>query len=143
MRKADFQMCIRDRTKTLHVTDRKLSYFYGARALNEVFYLEEFLQIENDFPNFTFHLALDRPDPAAEAAGVKYTPGFVHNVIYETCLLYTSCWLFTGLNVMRAKAIDKYHLGSCEFSQTYPCLLYTSDVGIGIVQQFTGYAALR
>ena len=30
------------------------------------------------------------------------------------------CWLFTGLNVMRAKAIDKYHLGSFEFSQTYP-----------------------
>ena len=29
------------------------------------------------------------------------------------------CWLFTGLNVMRAKAIDKYHLGSFEFSQTY------------------------
>ena len=34
----------------------------------------------------TFHLALDRPDPAADAAGVKYTPGFVHNVIYETYL---------------------------------------------------------
>ena len=30
------------------------------------------------------------------------------------------CWLFTGLNVMRAKAIDKYNLGSFEFSQTYP-----------------------
>ena len=73
-------------TKTLHTTDRKMSYFYGARALNEVFYLEDFLQIEKDFPNFSFHLALDRPDPAADAAGVKYTPGFVHNVIYETYL---------------------------------------------------------
>ena len=73
-------------TKTLKTTDRKMSYFYGARALNEVFYLEDFLQIEKDFPNFTFHLALDRPDPAADAAGVKYTPGFVHNVIYETYL---------------------------------------------------------
>ena len=70
----------------MHTTDRKMSYFYGARALNEVFYLEDFLQIEKDFPNFTFHLALDRPDPAADAAGVKYTPGFVHNVIYETYL---------------------------------------------------------
>ena len=75
-------------TKTLHVTDRKMSYFYGARALNEVFYLEDFLQIEKAFPNFTFHLALDRPDPAADAAGVKYTPGFVHNVIYATYLKY-------------------------------------------------------
>ena len=73
-------------TRTLHTTDRELHYFYGARALNEVFYLEDFLQIEKDFPNFTFHLALDRPDPAADAAGVKYTAGFVHHVMYETYL---------------------------------------------------------
>ena len=64
----------------------KMSYFYGARALNEVFYLQDFLQLEKDFPNFSFHLALDRPDPAADAAGVKYTAGFVHNVMYETYL---------------------------------------------------------
>ena len=38
------------------------------------------------YPNFHFHLALDRPDPAADAAGVKYTPGFVHNVMFETYL---------------------------------------------------------
>lgn len=73
-------------TKTLHTTDRRMDYFYGARALNEVFYLEDFLQIEKDFPNFHFHLALDRPDPAADAAGVKYTAGFVHNVMYDTYL---------------------------------------------------------
>ena len=73
-------------THTLHTTNRKMSYFYGARALNEVFYLEDFLAIEKEFPNFSFHLALDRADPAADAAGVKYTPGFVHNVIYETYL---------------------------------------------------------
>ena len=73
-------------TKTLRTTDRIMNYFYGARALNEVFYLEEFLAIEKEFPNFRFHLALDRPDPAADAAGVKYTPGFVHQVIYETYL---------------------------------------------------------
>ncbi|MGM9843603.1 MAG: NADH:ubiquinone reductase (Na(+)-transporting) subunit F [Muribaculaceae bacterium] len=73
-------------TKTLKTTDRIMNYFYGARALNEVFYLEDFLQLEKDFPNFKFHLALDRPDPAADAAGVKYTPGFVHQVIYDTYL---------------------------------------------------------
>ncbi len=73
-------------TKTLHTTDRVMNYFYGARALNEVFYLDDFLQLEKDFPNFKFHLALDHPDPAADAAGVKYTPGFVHQVIYETYL---------------------------------------------------------
>ena len=73
-------------TKTLHTTDRVMHYFYGARALNEVFYLDDFLAIENEFPNFKFHLALDRPDPAADAAGVAYTPGFVHEVMYNTYL---------------------------------------------------------
>ena len=71
-------------TRTLNTRDRKMSYFYGARALNEVFYLQDFLQLEREFPNFSFHLALDRPDPAADAAGVKYTPGFVHQVMYDT-----------------------------------------------------------
>lgn len=73
-------------TKTLKTTDRKMSYFYGARALNEVFYLDDFLQLEKEFPNFKFYLALDRPDPAADAAGVEYTPGFVHQVMYEKYL---------------------------------------------------------
>ncbi len=73
-------------TKTLQTRDREMHYFYGARALNEVFYLKDFLELEKEFPNFHFHLALDRPDPAADAAGVKYTPGFVHQVIYDTYL---------------------------------------------------------
>lgn len=73
-------------TKTLHCTDRVMNYFYGARALNEVFYLDDFLALEKEFPNFHFHLALDRPDPAADKAGIKYTPGFVHQVIYDTYL---------------------------------------------------------
>ena len=71
--------------KTLK-TGRKVRFFYGARALVEAFYLEDFAEIEKEFPNFHFTLALDRPDPAADAAGVKYTPGFVHNVMYETYL---------------------------------------------------------
>lgn len=73
-------------TKTLKTTNRRMDYFYGARALNEVFYLDDFLQLEKEFPNFHFHLALDRPDPAADKAGVKYTPGFVHNVMHDTYL---------------------------------------------------------
>ena len=73
-------------TRTLNVRDREMHYFYGARALNEVFYLDDFRQLEKDFPNFHFHLALDRPDPAADAQGVKYTAGFVHNVMYDTYL---------------------------------------------------------
>lgn len=73
-------------TKTLHTTDRQMHYFYGARALNEVFYLDDFMQLEKEFSNFKFHLALDRPDPAADKTGVPYTPGFVHQVMYETYL---------------------------------------------------------
>ena len=71
--------------KTLK-TSREVHFFYGARSLVEAFYLEDFAEIERDFPNFHFHLALDRPDPAADAAGVKYVAGFVHNVMYETYL---------------------------------------------------------
>jgi len=73
-------------TKTLHTTDRKMSYFYGARSLSEVFYLKDFLELEKEFPNFNFYLALDRPDPEADRLGVEYTPGFVHQVMLEKYL---------------------------------------------------------
>ena len=71
--------------KTLR-TKREVHFFYGARSLVESFYLEDFAEIESEFPNVHVHLALDRPDPAADEAGVKYTAGFVHNVMYETYL---------------------------------------------------------
>ena len=67
-------------------TTRKVNFFYGARSLKEAFYLEDYHAIEKEFPNFKFHLALDRPDPEADAAGIAYVPGFVHNVMYETYL---------------------------------------------------------
>ena len=73
-------------TRTLNTRDREMHYFYGARSLSEVFYLEDFLQLEKDFPNFHFHLALDRPDPVADEAGVKYTAGFVAPVMRDTYL---------------------------------------------------------
>ena len=73
-------------TKTLHTTDRKMSYFYGARSLSEVFYLDNFLALEKEYPNFKFYLALDRPDPVADEKGVAYTPGFVHQVMYDKYL---------------------------------------------------------
>ena len=73
-------------TRTLNVRDREMHYFYGARALNEVFYLDDFRQLEKDFPNFHFHLALDRPDPAADVVGIPYTAGFVHQVMFDTYL---------------------------------------------------------
>ena len=67
-------------------TSRKVNVFYGARALKEAFYLDDYHAIEKEFPNFKFNLALDRPDPEADAAGVPYVAGFVHNVMFETYL---------------------------------------------------------
>jgi len=65
---------------------REMHYFYGARAIDEVFFLEDFLALEKEYPNFHFHLALDRPDPKADALGVKYTPGFIAPVMGDTYL---------------------------------------------------------
>lgn len=70
---------------TMH-TDRKVSFWYGARALQEAPYVDEFNKIQEENPNFHWTLALDRPDPVADAAGVAYKPGFVHQVIYENYL---------------------------------------------------------
>jgi len=67
-------------------TQRRVNFFYGARSLKEAFYLEDYHAIEKEFPNFKFHLALDRPDPEADAAGVPYVAGFVHNVMNEQYL---------------------------------------------------------
>ncbi len=72
--------------KTLKVRDREMHYFYGARAIDEVFFMEDFLALEKEFPNFHFHLALDRPDPKADAMGVKYTAGFIASVLGDTYL---------------------------------------------------------
>lgn len=65
---------------------RPMHYFYGARALEEIPFLDDFLALEKEFPNFHFHLALDRPDPKADASGIKYTPGFVAPVMGDTYL---------------------------------------------------------
>ena len=72
--------------KTRNCRDREMHYFYGARGIDEVFFLDDFLELEKEFPNFHFHLALDRPDPKADAMGVKYTPGFIAPVMGDTYL---------------------------------------------------------
>lgn len=72
--------------KTRQCRDREMHYFYGARAIDEVFFMEDFLALEKEFPNFHFHLALDRPDPKADSLGIKYTPGFIAPVMGDTYL---------------------------------------------------------
>lgn len=64
-------------------TARKVSYWYGARSLREVFYEDEFRAIEKEFPNFTFNLALSEPLPQDNWTGYK---GFIHQVLYDNYL---------------------------------------------------------
>ncbi len=64
-------------------TSRKVSFWYGARSLREVFYEDEFREIEKQFPNFTFNLALSKPLPEDNWTG--YT-GNIHQVLYDNYL---------------------------------------------------------
>jgi Na+-transporting NADH:ubiquinone oxidoreductase subunit F len=68
---------------TLKEEKRKVTFWYGARSWKEVFYYDEFREIEKNFPNFTFTLALSEPHPEDNWTGPK---GFIHKVIYDTYL---------------------------------------------------------
>uniref|UniRef100_UPI0025EFB570 NADH:ubiquinone reductase (Na(+)-transporting) subunit F n=1 Tax=uncultured Draconibacterium sp. TaxID=1573823 RepID=UPI0025EFB570 len=71
---------------TIKESKKKVTFWYGARSWKEVFYYDQFRDIEKNFPNFEFHLALDRPDPEADKLGIKYKTGFVHQVIHDNYL---------------------------------------------------------
>lgn len=64
-------------------TNRKVSYWYGARSMREVFYDDEFNAIEKEFPNFKFNIALSEPLPEDNWTG--YT-GFIHQVVLDNYL---------------------------------------------------------
>jgi Na+-transporting NADH:ubiquinone oxidoreductase subunit F len=64
-------------------TKRKVSFWYGARSKREMFYVEDFDQIQKENPNFTWHCALSEPLPEDNWTGDK---GFIHNVLYENYL---------------------------------------------------------
>jgi Na+-transporting NADH:ubiquinone oxidoreductase subunit F len=68
-------------------SERKISYWYGGRSLKEVFYTEQFRDIERQFPNFQYNIALSEPLPEDNWTG--YT-GFIHNVLYENYLKFHS-----------------------------------------------------
>lgn len=65
-------------------TGRKVSYWYGARSLREMFYADEFKKIEKDFPNFSFNIGLSEPLPEDNWNG--YT-GFIHQIVLDNYLL--------------------------------------------------------
>lgn len=67
---------------TVH-TGRKVSFWYGARSRSEIFYEEDFREIERKYPNFTFNIALSAALPEDNWTG--YT-GFIHQVIYDNYL---------------------------------------------------------
>lgn len=76
------------RAQLLHLfktvkTNRKVSYWYGARSKNEIFYEEDFREIEREFPNFKFNIALSDPRPEDNWTGYV---GFIHQVIYDNYL---------------------------------------------------------
>jgi Na+-transporting NADH:ubiquinone oxidoreductase subunit F len=64
-------------------SNRKVSYWYGGRSLRELFYIDDFRNIEKEFPNFSFHIALSEPMPEDNWTGFT---GFIHNVVLENYL---------------------------------------------------------
>lgn len=76
------------RSQILHLfntekTNRKVSFWYGARSLREIFYEEDFKKIEKEFPNFKFNLALSEPLPEDNWKGYV---GFIHQVVLDNYL---------------------------------------------------------
>lgn len=74
-------------------TDRKVSYWYGGRSKKELFYVDHFRKIEENFPNFRFYIGLSEPLPEdnwqkkdeLEDNKDGYV-GFIHQVLYDNYL---------------------------------------------------------
>ncbi len=101
--------------KTLKITDRKISYWYGARSKAEIFYEEDFRQLEKEFPNFSFHIALSAPLPEDNWDGPV---GFIHSVIYDEYLK----------NHEEPEDIEYYMCGPGPMSKAVENMLY--DLGV-------------
>lgn len=71
-----------DQLKRLH-TERKMSFWYGARSLREAFYVDEFDRLAAENDNFDWHLALSEPLPEDNWTGYV---GFIHKVLHDEYL---------------------------------------------------------
>jgi Na+-transporting NADH:ubiquinone oxidoreductase subunit F len=71
-----------DQFRRLH-TDRKVTFWYGARSLREAFYVEDFDSIAAENENFDWYLALSEPLPEDHWTGLT---GFIHQVLYDNYL---------------------------------------------------------
>lgn len=95
-------------------SERKISYWYGARSKRELFYVEEFLKLERKHPNFRFHIALSEPKPEDNWTGYR---GFIHQVLYDEYLSKIEDpdeieYYFCGPPMMNEALLKMfYHLG--------------------------------
>ena len=64
-------------------TERKITFWYGARSKSEIFYDEEFKELEKNFDNFSYHVGLSDPQPEDDWDGLV---GFIHQVAYDQYL---------------------------------------------------------
>ncbi|MDA0690057.1 MAG: NADH:ubiquinone reductase (Na(+)-transporting) subunit F [Proteobacteria bacterium] len=71
-----------DQLRRLH-SKRKISFWYGARSLREMFYQEDYDMLQAENPNFEWHVALSDPQPEDDWTGMT---GFIHNVVLENYL---------------------------------------------------------
>jgi len=71
-----------DQLKRLN-TKRKITFWYGARSLREMFYVDDFNKLQAEFPNFKWHIALSEPQPEDNWEGFT---GFIHEVVYQNHL---------------------------------------------------------
>lgn len=65
-------------------TKRKVSFFYGARSVKEMFYNEDFLQIQKEFSNFSYSVALSEPEATDNWQGPV---GFIHQIVRDSYLI--------------------------------------------------------
>ena len=68
---------------TVKESKKNVTFWYGARSWKEVFYYDQFRDIEKNFDNFKFHLALSEPLPEDKWEGPT---GFIHQVIFDNYL---------------------------------------------------------
>ncbi len=71
-----------DQLKRLH-SSRKMSFWYGARSLKEMFYQDDYDMLAGENVNFDWHVALSDPQPEDNWEGLT---GFIHNVLFEQYL---------------------------------------------------------
>jgi Na+-transporting NADH:ubiquinone oxidoreductase subunit F len=96
-------------------TGRKVSYWYGARSKREIFYEDHFRDIEKEFDNFTFNIALSEPQESDNWDG--YT-GFIHQVLYDNYLRYHE----------EPEEIEYYMCGPPQMNSAVSDLLYNMGV---------------